>query len=212
MIRVLNSRPEYAAALAYLQTLVFPTLAPEEWFSEAMYRRHIEVFPDGQLMALAQGDDGQEVVVGATTTIRTNFDFARQQPPFYFEFIGGGYLTTHEPDGVWLYGIDVSVHPDFRRMGIGSRLYDARRELVKRLGLRGELVAGLLPGYPAYRAQMSVEEYAQKVAAGELVDPTLTMQLRNGFKLWRVLRGYVHDARSDDCATLIVRENPNYSA
>ncbi|MFN8371599.1 MAG: GNAT family N-acetyltransferase [Anaerolineae bacterium] len=212
MIRIENSRTEYAEALAGLQQAVFPTLSADEWFSAAMYRKHIEVFPQGQFLALAHNDRGEEVLVGATTTFRTSFDFANQQPPFYFEFTGGGYLTTHEPDGVWLYGVDISVHPDFRRMGIGSRLYDARRELVKRLNLRGELVAGLMPGYPQHRAKMSVEEYAQKVAAGELLDPTLTMQLENDFKLWRVLRGYVHDARSDDCATLIVRQNEAYKA
>jgi GNAT superfamily N-acetyltransferase len=210
MIEITNSQAQSADALARLQQIVFPSLSPEEWFSVEMYRSHINIFPEGQFMALVESENGAKIVVGAATTMRTRFDFERETPPFYFDFIGKGYLTTHDPNGDWLYGIDISVHPDYRRLKIGSRFYDARRELVKRLNLRGELVAGLLPGYPQYRAQMSVEQYAQKVAAGELVDPTLTMQLRNGFVLRRLLRGYVHDARSDDCATLLVRANPDY--
>jgi GNAT superfamily N-acetyltransferase len=160
------------------------------------------------LTALAITGAGERVV-GSTTTLRTN-DIFDGDHPYYFDFIGQGTLSTHDPNGEWLYGIDVGVHPDFRRMGIGRRLYDARRDLVQRLNLRGELVAGLLPGYPKYRAQMSVEAYAQRVAAGELNDPTLSMQLKVGFKLRKLLYHYVDDSRSDGVVTLIVRENPAF--
>lgn len=207
-IEIIQTSVEHADALAELQQIIFPLLAPDEWFTAAMYRAHVAVFPDGQLCALAHTDDGI-VVAGATTTFRTNLSF-EGDVPYYFEVIGEGYLTTHEPDGEWLYGVDVGVHPIYRRLGIGSRLYDARRGLVRRLNLRGELVAGLLPGYESHQHQMSVDDYVERVVAGELVDPTLTMQLRNGFRVRRLLKGYIHDARSNDTATLIVRENPDY--
>src|SRR5690606_14959586 len=125
---------------------------------------------------------------------------------------GRGHLTTHEPDGAWLYGIDMAVHPDFRGRGIGSLLYQARRDLVRRLNLRGELVAGLLPGYPAYRDQCSVEEYVERVVAGELRDPTLSMQLKNGFKVRRLLYGYINYEYTNNVVTLLVRENEDYRA
>ena len=207
-IEITRTQPEHVEALAALQSVIFPLLAPEEWFTADMYRAHIAAFPEGQLCALVHAD-GETAVIAGTTTFRTNHAFDGDIP-YYFDFIGQGYLTTHEADGEWLYGVDISVHPQYRRLGVGSRLYDARRELVRRLNLRGELVAGLIPGYEAYRNQMSVEDYTQRVAAGELSDPTLTMQLRNGFRLHRLLRGYVHDDRSDNTATLIVRENPDY--
>ena len=207
-IEIVQSTVEYAAALAELQQEVFPTLTPDEWFTSAMYRSHMAIFPEGQLSALAHTDDGI-VVAGATTTFRTNHSF-EDDIPYYFEVIGQGYLTTHEPDGEWLYGVDVGVHPDYRRIGIGTRLYDARKELVRRLNLRGEVVAGLLPGYKSHQDQMSVDDYVEQVVAGELVDATLTMQLLNGFRVRRLLKGYIHDPRSNDTATLIVRENPDY--
>jgi len=54
---------------------------------------------------------------------------------------------------------------------------------------------------------MSVEEYAAQVARGELTDPTLTPQLRNGFVVRGILHDYLHDAELGDEATLIVWEN-----
>lgn len=209
MIQIVPTLPEYAEPLAAMQSRVFPTLHAEELFTVEMYRAQIAAFPDGQLTALLDSPEGT-VIVGATTTFRTNRRFDGDVP-YYFEVIGGGMLTTHEPDGAWLYGVDVSVDPDYRRLGIGSRLYDARREVVRRLNLRGELVAGMLPGYERHRTAMTVDTYVARVVAGALSDPTLSWQLRNGFTLQRLLHGYIHDPRSDDTATLLVRPNPHYT-
>ncbi len=206
-IRIVNTRPEYAEPLAAMQSRVFPTLHPHELFTVEMYRAQMAAFPDGQLTALLD-TPSRTVIVGATTTFRTSRRFDGEVP-YYFEVIGGGMLTTHEPDGEWLYGVDVSVDPAYRRLGIGSRIYDARREVVRRLRLRGELVAGMLPGYEHHRSAMPVDVYVERVVAGALTDPTLTWQLRNGFTLQRLLHGYIHDPRSNDTATLLVRPNPD---
>lgn len=208
-IEVVSTQPEHCDALAALEAVVFPTLAPEEWFTSEMYRAQVAAFPDGQLVALARTPEGMQIV-GGTTTFRTGETFESEHPPYYFDFIGRGTLTTHEPDGEWLYGIGLMVHPQFRRLGVGSKIYQARQALVRRLNLRGELVAGLLPGYARYRDTLSVEDYAARVVAGELADPTLTMQLRNGFTFRRLLPGFIHDPRSGDTATLLVRKNPHW--
>jgi GNAT superfamily N-acetyltransferase len=197
-ITIVQTQPEHAEALAGLQAACFPGLPPEDYFTADHYRSHVRVFPEGQFVALA---DGQ--VVGATTTMRTHFD---PVPQHYIPFIGHNWLTTHEPDGVWLYGIDMSVHPDYRRRGIARRFYGERAALVRRLGLRGELVAGLLPGYDQHR-DMSIEAYAAAVVAGTLTDPTLTPQLRIGLRFVRLLYDYVTDSRSDNVATLLTRAN-----
>lgn len=208
-IRIVQTQLQYFEALAALQPVMFPDIPAEEAFTVEMFHQQVARFPEGQFAALANTDQG-EVVVGETVTMRTSETFEGDHHPYYFDFIGQGMLSTHDPNGDWLYGIDLGVHPDFRRMGIGSRLYEARRELVRHHNLRGEIVVGLLPGYPRFRDQMSVDAYVRAVAAGTLSDPTLTMQLRAGFRLRRVLRGYVTDPRSDGAASLIVRENPHF--
>lgn len=207
-IEVTPTLPEYCDVLAGLEQKVFPTLRPDEWFTADMYRAQVAAFSEGQLTALAHGPDGVRVV-GCTTTFRTSEAFEDEHPPYYFDFIGHGYLTTHEPEGEWLYGVGLFVAPDFHRRGVGSALYRARKALVRRLGLRGELVAGLMPGYIRYRDQMTVDTYAEKVVRGELTDPTLTMQLRNGFTVKRLLHDFIHDERSGNAATLLVRLNPH---
>lgn len=204
-IFVENTQPDYVEALERIQRRVFGHLPEHAQYSAPMYRRHLEIFPQGQFAALVM-EDGQRRPVGATTTFRTaDFDHIRQ--PFEE---GISWLADHDPAGEWLYGADISVHPDYRRRGVGSRLYAARAVLVRALNLRGEVAAGLLSGYYRYQAVMSIEEYADKVNVGLLTDPTVSMQLRSGFVLHEILYDYVENPESANCAVLIVRENPHY--
>ena len=112
---VMHTRPEHADQLEELQRVCFPTLADEERFKARHYRKHVELFADGQFVVL----DGDRVV-GMTSTIRLPFDFEHVGHTFA-EIIQGGWLTSHEPDGDWLYGADIGMHPDYRRRGIGAR-------------------------------------------------------------------------------------------
>lgn len=206
-VEITNTRPEHCKPLAMLQRVIFPTLTEEELLTEAMYLKHLDIFPDGQFAAVANVS-GKPLVVGSTSTFRTNFNFDDIQHTF-LQAIAGGWLTNHLPDGEWLYGADMGVHPNYRGMKIGSRFYEARRELVKRLKLRGEIAGGMLPGYREYRQRLSIEDYVRKVTSGDLKDPTLSFQLKNGFKVRGILYHH-YESETDPHAALIVRENPDY--
>lgn len=208
-VLITRTRPEHVAALAAAQRLAFPTLVEEELLTVPKYLKHIELFPDGQIVALAR-ENGRELPVGSTSTFRTNFDFINHKHTF-MEAIADGWLTTHEPDGQWLYGADVSVHPKYRGFKLGRKLYDARRELVRRLNLRGEVAGGLFPGYEQYKDQLSIAQYILQVTQGKIFDPTLSVQIRNGFRVRGILYDHISDSRSNNAAALIVRENPFYS-
>jgi GNAT superfamily N-acetyltransferase len=203
-ITITNTQPEHLAALAEHQRICFPTLAPYEWMTEEQFRSHLRLFPEGQHVAL----DGVRVV-GQSSTFRCRTDQAFV-PHTFHEIIAGGFFTNHDPQGEWLYGADMSVHPDYRGRSIASKLYGARKELIRRLGMQGMVAGGMLPGYNRYREAMSVEEYVERVVSGDLTDPTLTPQLRNGFVVRRVLRDYIDDAAITRHGTLIVWENPDY--
>ena len=195
---VVSTEPAHAGALEALQRLVFPTLADSQRFKAAHYHRHLELFPEGQFVVLDRGR-----VVAATSTVRRDFDFGAPQHTFD-DVIQGGWLTSHQPTGGWLYGADVSVHPDFRRRGIARALYAARQELVWRLGLQGQVSAGMLRGYGRVKGRMDVRAYFDGVREGRIIDPTLTVQQRIGFELRALLPDHVVDPVCDNHAALIV--------
>ena len=207
-LTVENTRSEHVPALARLQRIVFPTLDDTELFTRDKYLKHLELFPEGQFVAVAHHEGGS-VPIGATTTFRTHFDFEHTQHT-YVEAIAEGWLSNHNPQGEWLYGVDVSVHPDYRGMRIGRRLYEARRQLVRELNLRGEIAGALMPGYVHHHHNLSVAQYVLAVWQGKLQDPTLSVQIRNGFRPRGILYEHISDPRSFNAAALIVRENPQY--
>jgi GNAT superfamily N-acetyltransferase len=191
----------HANQLEELQKLVFPTLADDERLKACHYLKHIEMFPDGQFVVL----DG-ELVVGMTTTIRLHFDFDHIDHTFA-DIIVGGWCTTHKPDGGWLYGIDVGVHPAYRGRGIGKALYDARQGVVNRLGLKGQVTVGMMSGFKEMKSRLSALDYYQKLVAGEIWDPTVSMQIKTGFKPRGLLPGYVNDPLCDNWGVLLVWES-----
>lgn len=204
-IELVTLRPEFAAALAQLQRDCYPTLGAAELMREEHFLSHCRLFPEGDIVAL----DGARVV-GLGSGFLIDFDFDHTDHTFR-EIIADGYYTRHDPQGAYYYGGDISVHPDYRGHGLGRRLYDARKRLVRRLGRRGIVAGGLLPGYPRYRDALSVPAYVEAVVAGRLFDSTLSMQLRNGFTVRGLLENYIEDSASDNWATLIVWENPDFT-
>jgi 4-aminobutyrate aminotransferase / (S)-3-amino-2-methylpropionate transaminase / 5-aminovalerate transaminase len=195
---VMQTRHEHAEQLEELQRICFPTLADVERFKAVHYRKHVDLFEDGQFVIL----DGDRVV-GATTTIRLHFDFQHVDHTFS-DIIQGGWLTSHQPDGGWLYGADIGVAPAYRGRGLGTALYAARQETVWRLGLKGQVTAGMIRDYGAVKDRMSAQDYYQGVIEGRLKDATLSMQLAVGFEPRALLANYLNDPSSDNYSVLLV--------
>jgi GNAT superfamily N-acetyltransferase len=199
MITIEPTRHTHIPQLVCHQQLCFPGVNPSDWMDAAMFEAQLAVFPAGQHVAL----DGERVVGQSSTFIIAGVRAFAQHT--YREITAHNRFTLHDPAGDWLYGADMSVHPDYRGRGVARLLYETRKELVRRLGLRGIVAGGALPGYAAHAARLSVDDYIAEVVAGRLVDPTLTPQLRCGFVVQGVLRGYLPggDPVYDD-ATLLV--------
>ncbi|MCE2849629.1 MAG: GNAT family N-acetyltransferase [Roseiflexaceae bacterium] len=204
MVTIQPTLMEHATAIEALQQLCYPSLDPTHLLRRTHIESHLRIFPEGQHVALIDG-----VVVGMSATLRHDIDFDSAQHSFD-EMIAGGYFTCHNPTGAWLYGADMSTHPAYRKRGIASALYDARKALIRQLNLRGMVGGGMVPGYRFYKHQMTLGEYAHKVASGEISDPTLTPQLRNGYTVRGIIHDYLHDAELGNDATLIVWDNPDY--
>ena len=192
-----SMRPADAPQLEHLQRTVFPTLSDKELLQAKHYLRHLELFPEGQFV-ITHGDR----VIGMTTTMRSHFDFEHYHHTF-LETSAGGWLSNHEPDGDWLYGLDVGVHPDHRGKGLARELYRARHQLAEKLGLKGQLTVGMMSGYGAVSDRMTGEEYYAELVSGKRKDPTLSAQMHLGFEPIGLIPEYLSDPVCGNYGVLI---------
>ena len=193
----------YADQLVALELLCFPHVAREDLITEEGIELQEQAFPEGAFMVL----DGDRVVAMASG-ILVDYDISEPQHSMH-DVVGHRGVGNHDPNGDWYYGIDIAVHPDYRGRGIARRLYDLRKQLVIDLGRKGFIAGGVIPGYADHKHEMSAMEYVEAVARGELVDPTLTPQIKNGFEVLGVVADYVEDDTTDNWASFIVWFNPN---
>lgn len=184
------------ASVTEISRAVYPDVPP---WSEQYLASHLSVFPEGQFVALMEG----EVVGMAASLIILWDDYEIHMD--WRDFTAGGMFTNHDPEhGRTLYAAEVMVRPDLQGLGIGKQLYAARRALARKKGLLRIRAGARLRGYSAHQHQMTAEQYAIAVVRGQLQDATLTFQLRQGFVVLAVVSGYLRqDPESLGYAALI---------
>lgn len=193
-----TATPAYAAELEQLQRRVFPTLSEPEIIKAAQYLKQMEVFPEGQFIVL----EGEKLI-GQCSTMRYHLSTDHHT---FLEISDNLWIGTHEPHGPWLYGLDMGVDPDYRRKGIARALYRAKQTLVRALDMEGQLIVGMLNGYFQYKKQYSTDEYYRLVLKGVLYDPTVSSQMKIGFRPLRLLNDYLEDAQCGNAGVLMMME------
>lgn len=174
-----------------------------EGYREAAVIGQINNFPQGQFVCI-QGDK----VLGYCATFRISGEQALK-PHTWVEITGGGYGSRHDPEGDYLYGMEVCVDPAVRGYRIGQRLYNARKKLCIDLHLRGIIFGGRMPGYDRLARRMDPESFVRLVQEKKARDPVLSFQLRNGFEVLGVLRRYLPaDHESHGNAVHLIWHNP----
>lgn len=171
------------------------------------YQAQLNTFPEGQICIEDKGK-----VIGAAFSVIVDYDKFGDKHT-YDEITGDAYLTTHDPHGDVLYGVDVFVSPEYRGLRVGRRLYEARRELCKNLNLKSIMAGGRIPNYSKHAAEMSPYEYIEAVKSKDLYDPILTFQISNGFEVKQIMQAYLpEDKASKGYATLLQWHNMYYDA
>jgi GNAT superfamily N-acetyltransferase len=79
-----------------------------------------------------------------------------------------GLFINHDYNGDSLYGADLSVDPEFQHKGIGTMLYNARKDLAIKLNLWRIICGGRLYNYYKYCHIMSAKEYAERVVKNDI--------------------------------------------
>ena len=187
-----------------LQKKSFPHMAKEGviWKKKHL-EEHLKIFPQGQFVAEHKGN-----IIGSCSSliVTLNPDYKEHT---WIEACGDSSFKNHNPKGDTLYAADVSTHPDYRRLGIATKLYDARKQLAIKLGLKRIVAGGRLFNYCEYAKKMEPLEYVKKVKRREIKEPVLSFQMRNGFKFIKILPNYLKDSRSLNYATFIEWKNPH---
>ena len=188
-----------------LQKIAFPTMAAEGvYWKPDQLSAHLEVFPEGQFVAEYDGK-----IVGSCSSLIIKLK-SEYQEHTWKDACGDSFFKNHNPNGDSLYGADVSSHPEYRRLGIATKLYDARKALAIRLNLRRIIAGARLSNYCENAKELSPLEYVHKVQRHEIKEPVLSFQIRNGFKFIKILPNYMKDPRSLNNATFIEWKNPHF--
>lgn len=197
-----RTRVDDIPELIALQSRVYPKIPP---WSERKLREQLLAFPQGQIVAEKDGS-----LVGCASSLIVLWD-DWSDPHSWKEITSSGTFDNHNPEGKTLYGAEVFVDPNLHGMRVGHLMYEARRNLCRAMNLKRIIACGRLPGYHKHAAQMSAEGYAKKVVWGDLRDPVMSFQIKEGFSYCGVVENYIpEDTESHGNASVIVWLNPDY--
>jgi predicted amidohydrolase/GNAT superfamily N-acetyltransferase len=203
-LKLRHLRPEDYADLKVLMDDIYKSFGGAP--SERHYQMQLATFPEGQICI----EDKGKVVAAAFSVV---VDYDKFGDVHTYDQITGNYnLSTHDPHGDVLYGVDVFVSKDYRNLRLGRRLYEARKELCVNLNLKSIMAGGRIPNYREYADKLTPYEYIEQVKKKDIYDPILTFQLSNGFEVKRLLKAYLpSDKESMGYATLLQWHNIHYN-
>ncbi len=181
----------------------YPEMANSYW-KEPQIEKLLQLFPEGQLVIVVDGK-----VVGSALSLIIDEDVVDKNHD-YKKITGNYTFSTHNPASEILYGIDVFIHPNYRGLRLGRRLYDARKELCEQLNLKSIVFAGRIPNYGKYATEFSPKEYIEKIKKKELHDPVLSFQLSNDFHVMRIIKNYLEDDKSSNEFAVLLEWNNIY--
>ncbi|MBI1370901.1 MAG: GNAT family N-acetyltransferase [Planctomycetes bacterium] len=195
---VRNTRHADFDGIIALSRRVYPEILP--WGKDQL-SSHLRMFPDGQFVAI---DIASGRVVGVSGSLIVLWDDYHMHTN-WVDLTDHGMFTNHDPEhGHTLYAAEVMVDPDMQGRGIGKKLYKARREVCRRLGLLRIRAGARLRHYHKYADKLTPEEYVLQVVRGDIGDPTLSFQLKQGFRVIGVANQYLrHDPESLGHAAVI---------
>lgn len=200
----LKIRKAHFTDISQLQNLIKKVYPLMPTYKEGHLRGQINAYNDGVFVALYKNK-----VVGYCAAFLVSESEAFRDHT-WTEITGAAYNSRHNRKGQWLYGMEVCVDPDMRGKRIGQRLYEARKRLVEEKRLKGIVIVGRMPNYHKnIKKYPTPKSYLTAVRNQKVRDPVIGFQIRNGFKVKRILKNYLTtDIESQGNAVMMIWHNP----
>jgi GNAT superfamily N-acetyltransferase len=190
--------------MEFVQKQCYPSLDKSELLNRNHFMNHITIFPEGQFIVEREGE-----IVGSASTMR--IFFPKENHSFLATTDNLWITKTHQKEGDWMYGLDMGILPEYRGLGLSRELYLTRQEIAKKLGLKGQIIAGMTIGYGRVKDRMTIEEYCYALEIKKFTDPTVTPQRKAGFRWIKPLYNYINDPEAGfACILMYFPVDENY--
>lgn len=128
------------------------------------------------------------------------------------EISSNGTLAGHDESGEYAFGVDLSVSPDSQGNNVSERLISTSFLISGILaGKKGVFLGSRIPSYHKYADKMSIEDYVLgKNRDGKTRDPEIRLYQSNGFRIVKIIPGYMEDPDSLDYGVLMLWESSFY--
>jgi hypothetical protein len=185
-------------------------LQAERWNQDNMAHRdqlesRLKAYPQGMLVAERNGE-----IVGMTYAMRiTDYDF--ENPPSWNAITHNGYCDNADPQGKFIFGVDLST-----AKGVGHLAGDQLLLQVARIAIaeniKFALLGGRMPGYHKHASTMSAEQYLwAKDDKGRPLDRQVRYYTSiPGLNAIKAIPNYFNDPDSLDYGVLLTWRNPLY--
>lgn len=172
---------------------------PEFRATQEMLQSRLEVFPEGQFVAVCCGR-----IVGSIYSQLVDYELLPQSFTWVEVTDNGTICRTHNPNGNSIYGIGLAVLPEFQGTAASRLLIMAVADWAMNSDRYCFLWGARIPGYHRH-SEISVEQYMRrKNSMGRYIDPELALYQKYGANPVRPLIGYMPDAESLNYGVLVV--------
>lgn len=195
--------------------------------SREMFECRLKTFLQGTFVAEAGGK-----IEGVVVTEILNSDLINHIRT-WDETTDNGYIrNTHNPEGDTIYGVNLSVSPRAQKR-VAIALLEAVGKLVIKYNLKQGLLGGRIPGFAKYFKQYCQKKDLSSVSDNEVIDykerdkiaeeylwittshsraldSEIGFYKRLGFKIIKLLPGYIEDPQSLNYGVLFLWPNPFY--
>jgi len=211
------SKKEIKLLIVRLHQLELKAWGQDSAFSLMHIKTHFSIFPEGAKIAYLTKEKYENLEPSAWGLCEiVKYNLERPVETWYGVTDDGFIARTHDENGDWLYGVNLTIPPGVP-ISIGYVLLHAGREIAYNRNLKGMIIGSRIPRYYKYAHEMSVDDYVEAKIGKRYKDPELARYSALGFEIVRckngnpkILKNYFEDPESLNYGVLMVWKNEKY--